>query len=305
LPSNVCTPTYFAKSAQALVAEYASVMKIEVLEEQDAKNLGMGAFLAVAKGSAEPPKFIVLHYKGAKTDEKPIVLIGKGVTFDSGGICLKPAAGMEEMKFDMLGAASVLGTLKAAALLKLSINVIGIMPVVENMPGGRATKPGDIVSTLLGKTIEIINTDAEGRLILADSLAYSERFEPTAVIDIATLTGAIIVALGTVATGLMSNNIGLTQEIELAGKQSSDYVWTLPLWEDYQEQIDSNIADMMNIGVDGGKSITAACLLERFAKKFPWAHLDIAGSGWKSGRFKTASGRPVALLVQFLLNRCI
>jgi leucyl aminopeptidase len=301
LPANICTPEYMAKQAEKLAWEVG--IDSVVLEKEAIKEEGMGALLAVAQGSEQPPRFVILEYKGAEKKQKPVVLVGKGVTFDSGGICLKPAAGMEEMKFDMAGAASVLGTLKAIALLKLPINVVGIMPLTENLPSGSAVKPGDVIKSLSGQTIEVINTDAEGRLILADALTYSERFKPDVVIDMATLTGAIIVSLGAVATGLMSNDTTLSNELEKAGAQSYDRVWPLPLWDDYQEQIESNIADISNIGIGGGKSITAACFLSRFTKKFRWAHLDIAGTAWKSGKDKTATGRPVSLLVQFLLNR--
>lgn len=301
LPANICTPHYMAEQAKALAKEVE--LDIQVLKKDAIEKEGMGALLAVAQGSEQPPHFVVLEYNGAKKGQKPVVLVGKGVTFDSGGICIKPAAGMEEMKFDMAGAASVLGTLKAIALLKLPINVVGIMPLTENLPSGSAVKPGDIIKSLSGQTIEVINTDAEGRLILADALTYSERFEPDVVIDMATLTGAIIVALGAAATGLMSNDATLSDELGIAGEQSHDRIWPLPLWDDYQEQIDSNIADISNIGIGGGKSITAACFLSRFTKKFRWAHLDIAGTAWRSGQNKTATGRPVSLLVQFLLNR--
>lgn len=267
------------------------------------KKEGMGGLLAVAQGSEEPVQFITLEYLGAEK-QKPIVLVGKGVTFDAGGICLKPALGMEEMKYDMSGAAAVLGVLKTIAQLELPIHVVGIIPLTENLPSGRAVKPGDVVKTLAGLNVEVINTDAEGRLILADALTYSERFNPAAVIDMATLTGAIIVTLGTVATGMMSNTTELALEIEKAGQESQDRVWPLPLWDDYQEQINSNVADVSNVGIGGGKSITAACFLSRFTKKLNWAHLDIAGTAWKSGPEKTATGRPVSLIVQFLLNRC-
>lgn len=301
LPANICTPHYMAEQAKALAKEVG--LDIQVLKKDAIEKEGMGALLAVAQGSEQPPHFVILEYNGAEKGQKPVVLVGKGVTFDSGGICIKPAAGMEEMKFDMAGAASVLGTLKAIALLKLPINVVGIMPLTENLPSGTAVKPGDIIKSLSGQTIEVINTDAEGRLILADALTYSERFEPDVVIDMATLTGAIIIALGAVATGLMSNDTPLSDELAKAGEQSHDRIWPLPLWDDYQEQIDSNIADISNIGIGGGKSITAACFLSRFTKKFRWAHLDIAGTAWRSGQNKTATGRPVSLLVQFLLNR--
>lgn len=302
LPANLCTPQIIAEQAKKLAKETNLI--INILEKDKIEKEGMGALLAVAQGSEEPLRFVTLEYHGASNTQKPVVLVGKGVTFDSGGICLKPAAGMEEMKFDMSGAASVMGILKAITELQLPINVVGIMPLTENLPSGTAVKPGDVIKTLSGLTVEVINTDAEGRLILADALTYSKRFNPDVVIDMATLTGAIIVALGAVATGLMSNNVKLGLEIEKAAQQSYDRVWPLPLWDDYQQQIDSNIADISNVGVGGGKSITAACFLSRFTKKLKWAHLDIAGTAWKSGQDKTATGRPVALLVQFLLNRC-
>lgn len=301
LPANLCTPRDMAEQAKKLASETG--LTINILEEAAIKKEGMGGLLAVAQGSEEPVKFITLEYRGV-TDQKPVVLVGKGVTFDSGGICLKPAAGMEEMKYDMSGAASVMGILKTVAELKLPIHVVGIMPLTENLPSGSAIKPGDVITTLSGLTVEVINTDAEGRLILADALTYSERFNPDVVIDMATLTGAIIVALGAVATGIMTNNIELALEIEKAGQYSHDRVWPLPLWDEYQEQIDSNIADISNVGIGGGKSITAACFLSRFTKKLRWVHLDIAGTAWKSGPEKTATGRPVSLIVQFLLNRC-
>lgn len=301
LPANLCTPNIMAESAKKLAHETG--LTINILDEAAIKKEGMGGLLAVAQGSEEPAKFITLEYRGA-TGQKPVVLVGKGVTFDSGGICLKPAAGMEEMKYDMSGAASVMGILKTIAELKLPIHVVGIMPLTENLPSGSAVKPGDVIKTLSGLSVEVINTDAEGRLILADALTYSKRFDPDVVIDMATLTGAIIVALGAVATGMMSNNMELALEIEKAGQQSQDRVWLLPLWDDYQQQIDSNVADISNVGIGGGKSITAACFLSRFTEKLHWAHLDIAGTAWKSGPEKTATGRPVSLVVQFLLNRC-
>lgn len=301
-PANTCTPCYMADQAKNLAEEAG--LAITILEKEDIKKEAMNALLAVAQGSEQPPRFVTLKYEGAAKAEKPVVLVGKGVTFDSGGICIKPAARMEEMKFDMAGAASVLGTLKAVAALKLPINVVGIMPLTENLPSGKAVKPGDVVTSLSGQTIEVINTDAEGRLILADALTYSKRFDPDVVIDMATLTGAIIIALGAVATGLMGNDDALADELKKAGEQTHDRVWSLPLWEEYQEQIDSNVADISNIGMGGGNSITAACFLSRFTKNFRWAHLDIAGTAWKSGKDKTATGRPVSLLVQFLLNRC-
>lgn len=301
-PANVCTPTYMMEQAKTLAKNVGLTCK--VLDQTAMRKEGMGALLAVAQGSEQPAFLVTLEYHGAEKNQKPVVLVGKGVTFDSGGICIKPSASMEEMKYDMCGAATVLGVLQAAAQMKLPLNLVGVLALTENLPSGRAVKPGDIVKSLSGQTIEIINTDAEGRLILADALTYSERFDPEVVIDIATLTGAIIVALGNVASGLMSNQAELTQALLKAGEQSGDKAWALPLWEEFQPQVDSPIADMSNIGVGGAKSITAACFLARFAKKFHWAHLDIAGTAWKNGKTQSATGRPVALLVQFLLNRC-
>lgn len=301
LPANLCTPSIMADFAKKLADDTG--LTINILDKVAIKEEGMGGLLAVAQGSEEPVKFVTLEYRGA-TEQRPVVLVGKGVTFDSGGICLKPTAGMEEMKYDMSGAASVMGILKAVTELKLPLHVVGVMPLTENLPSGTAIKPGDVIKTLAGLSVEVINTDAEGRLILADALTYSERFNPDVVIDMATLTGAIIIALGAIATGMMSNNMELALEIEKAGQQSQDRVWPLPLWEDYQQQIDSNVADISNVGVGGGKSITAACFLSRFTKKLSWAHLDIAGTAWKSEPEKTATGRPVSLIVQFLLNRC-
>jgi len=264
-------------------------------------NLGMGSLLSVSRGSREPAKLIVMNYNGA-ADARPVVLVGKGLTFDAGGISLKPSSGMDEMKYDMCGAASVFGTLAAIAELKLAINVIGVVPSSENMPDGDANKPGDVVTSMAGKTIEILNTDAEGRLILCDALTYSARFDPEVVIDIATLTGAIIVALGSQASGLMANNQPLADQLLQAGNDSYDRVWQLPIWDDYQQQLDSNFADIANIGGKEAGSVTAACFLSRFTKDFNWAHLDIAGTAWKGGKAKGATGRPVPLLVQFLLN---
>lgn len=303
-PANICTPTFLAKQAQQLAKQYKAI-KVEVLAESDMQKLGMGALLAVAQGSAEPAKLIVIHYQGQAKSKAPVALIGKGITFDTGGISLKPPAGMDEMKYDMCGAASIIGTLKAAAELDLPINVVGIIPTTENMPGGKAVKPGDVVTTMSGQTVEIMNTDAEGRLILCDALTYAEQFKPTAVIDVATLTGAVIIALGSVASGLMSNNESLAQAVQQAGAESWDRVWPLPLWEEYQELTASPVADIANLGPGiEAKSIAAGCFLAKFAKKFPWVHLDIAGTAWKSGKEKTATGRPVSLLVQYLLNIC-
>jgi len=301
LPPNVCTPTYLAEQAILLGKTYG--LKIEVLERAALEKLGMGSFLAVAQGSEEPPKLIVLqHLKGNKND-KPIVLVGKGITFDTGGISIKPGAEMDEMKYDMCGAASVLGTFKTIAEMDLPLNVIGIIPTCENMPDGRAVRPGDVVTSMSGLTIEVLNTDAEGRLILCDALTYAERFEPSAVVDIATLTGACVIALGHHATGLFSNNDDLAKELLLAGETALDRAWHMPMWDDYQPLLDSNFADMANIGGRAGGSITAACFLSRFAEKYDWAHLDIAGTAWKSGKEKGGTGRPVPLLTEFLVAR--
>ncbi len=301
LPGNVCTPAYLAEQARELAKRYR--MKAQVLERDDMEKLGMGALLSVARGSTQPPRLITLEYRAGAKDSKPVVLVGKGVTFDTGGISLKPAPEMDEMKFDMCGAASVLGTLKAIAEMKLPINVVGIIPATENMPGGRATKPGDIVTTLSGQTVEILNTDAEGRLILCDALTYAERFKPQAVVDIATLTGACVIALGHVVSGLFANDDALAKELVAAGDAAYDRVWRLPLLDDYQEQLKSNFADFANIGGRPAGAVTAACYLARFAKKFKWAHLDIAGTAWKAGKEKGATGRPVPLLMQFLIGR--
>ncbi len=263
----------------------------------------MGSFLSVARGSHQPPKFIVMQYKGGKSKAKPIVLVGKGITFDTGGISLKPAAEMDEMKYDMCGAASVLGTFKAIAQMGLPINVVGLIAATENMPGGGATKPGDVVTSLSGQTIEVLNTDAEGRLVLCDALTYAERFKPECVIDIATLTGACVVALGKIPSGLLANDDELAAEILKRGTDSGDRAWQLPLWDEYQELLKSNFADMGNIGGRYAGTITAACFLARFTKAYKWAHLDIAGTAWLSGDAKGATGRPVPLLSEFLVGR--
>jgi leucyl aminopeptidase len=301
LPGNVCTPSYLAERARELARHYR--MKIQVLERKDMAKLGMNTLLSVAAGSSQPPKLIVLEYRAGPKSGKPVVLVGKGVTFDTGGISLKPAPEMDEMKFDMSGAGSVLGTLKAVAEMKLPVNVVGIIPATENMPGGRATKPGDIVTSMSGQTVEILNTDAEGRLILCDALTYAERYKPAAVIDIATLTGACVIALGHVVSGLFANDDALAREVLAAGESIGDRAWQLPLHEDYQEQLHSNFADFANIGGRPAGAVTAACFLSRFAKKYKWAHLDVAGTAWKSGKDKGSTGRPVPLLTQFLIGR--
>ena len=302
LPGNICTPTYLAEKAQSL-GRGQRKLGVSVLSEKQMERLGMGSLLSVSRGSRQPAKLIVLHYKGGKAGAKPIALVGKGLTFDAGGISIKPAANMDEMKYDMCGGASVFGAVAACAAMALPINVVGIVPSSENLPDGDANKPGDIVTSMSGQTIEILNTDAEGRLILCDALTYTERFEPAAVIDIATLTGACIVALGDQASGLMANDQKLADEILDAGEACGDRAWQLPLWDEYQKQLDSNFADMANIGGRGAGTITAACFLSRFAKAFKWAHLDIAGTAWKSGNEKGATGRPVPLLTEFLLRR--
>ena len=301
LPPNVCTPTYLAEQAQALAKTHG--LQVQILERADMEKLGMGSLLGVSQGSLQPPKLIVLQHKKGKKNQKPVTLVGKGITFDTGGISLKPGADMDEMKYDMCGAASVLGTFKAIAEMNLSINAVGIIPTCENMPDGNAIRPGDVLTSMSGQTIEVLNTDAEGRLILCDALTYAERFEPDVVVDIATLTGACVIALGHHASGLFSNKDSLAKELLQAGENSLDRAWHMPLWNDYQNQLDSNFADMANIGGRAGGSITAACFLSRFAKKFDWAHLDIAGTAWKSGKEKGSTGRPVPLLTQFLIQR--
>jgi leucyl aminopeptidase len=301
LPGNICTPAHLAERAQALAQELG--FKCEVFERGKLEELKMGSFLSVTNGSDQPPKFIVLEYFGGPKKQKPLVLVGKGITFDSGGISLKPGTDMDQMKFDMCGAASVLGAFRAVAELKAKVNLIGLVPTCENMPNGRATKPGDVVRSMSGQTIEVLNTDAEGRLILCDALTYAERYEPAAVVDIATLTGAMVVALGHVASGLFSNSDSLGRALLNAGEDAFDRAWQLPLWDDYQEGLNSNFADFANIGGRAGGSITAACFLSRFAKKFDWAHLDIAGVAWKEGKEKGATGRPVPLLTTWVLSQ--
>ena len=300
-PANVCTPEYLAETARHMASELK--LHCEILGAREMEKQGMHALLAVAKGSRQEPRFIVLRYQGAAPKVAPLVLIGKGVTFDSGGISLKPAAKMDEMKYDMCGAAAVLGTLQATARLQLPINLVALIPASENLPGGNATRPGDIVTSLSGQSIEILNTDAEGRLLLCDALTYAERLKPDAVIDIATLTGACVVALGNLASGLFSNNNALAKELRQASESAQDRVWQLPLWEEYGESLKSNFADVANVGEREGGAITAASFLSRFSKNYPWAHLDIAGTAWKSGQRKSATGRPVALLCHLILQR--
>ena len=300
LPSNVCTPTYLAQTAQDMAKEFG--LDCEVLEESDMSALGMGSLLSVSKGSIEPPKLISLSYNG-NGNAKPIVLVGKGVTFDSGGISLKPGAGMDEMKYDMCGAASVLGTMHAVAEMKLNVNLTIVVPTVENMPAHNASKPGDVVKSMSGQTIEILNTDAEGRLILCDALTYVERFNPEVVIDTATLTGAVIVALGKHHCGVMANDQALADDLISAGKSAMDTAWQLPLDDEYDELLKSNFADMGNIGGREAGTVTAACFLARYTKDYRWAHLDIAGTAWVSGSKKGATGRPVPLLTQYILDQ--
>jgi leucyl aminopeptidase len=301
LPANVCTPRYLAERAQELGKAYPEI-KVTVLERAEIEALGMGSFLSVTSGSEEPPRFIVLEYDQSQRKQKPIVLVGKGITFDTGGISIKPAADMDQMKFDMCGAAAVLGTLRAIAELNSKLNLVGLVPTCENMPSGRATKPGDIVKSMSGQTVEILNTDAEGRLILADALTYAERYEPQAVVDVATLTGAIVIALGHVASGVFSNSDSLARALLAAGEDAYDRGWQMPLWDDYQEALASNFADFANVGGRAGGSVTAACFLSRFARKYDWAHVDIAGIAWKEGKDKGATGRPVPMLATWLLS---
>ena len=301
-PGNVCTPSHLAETALKLAAS-APQLGVEVLERETMQQLGMGSLLSVAQGSEQPPKFIVLNYNQGADDAAPVVLVGKGVTFDSGGISLKPGDKMDEMKYDMGGAAAVLGIFKAVTAMQLPINLVGLIPSVENMPSGSALKPGDIVTSMSGQTIEVLNTDAEGRLILCDALTYAERFQPATVIDMATLTGACVIALARAPSGLLGNNPELVQSILQAGMESGDRAWELPLWDDYQDLLKSNFADMANIGGREGGAITAAAFLSRFAKAYPWAHLDIAGTAWNSGDKQGATGRPVPLVMQWLMAR--
>ena len=302
LPANVCTPSFLVKEARR-IAKGNKNLRVEVLDEKDMEKLGMGAMLSVTAGTDEPAKLIIIKYSGAARSKRPVALIGKGVTFDSGGISLKPGAAMDEMKFDMCGAATVLGVINAVAAMRLSLNLVGVIPACENLPSGSATKPGDIVTSMSGQTIEVLNTDAEGRLILCDALTYVKKFEPVVVIDIATLTGACVVALGKHVTGLLSNSDGLAQALLKAGEQADDRSWRLPMGDEYMAQIKSNFADMANIGGRDAGTITAACFLSRFVDDMDWAHLDIAGTAWRSGARKGSTGRPVPLLVEYLLNR--
>ncbi|WP_336957568.1 leucyl aminopeptidase [Acinetobacter johnsonii] len=301
-PGNICFPEYLAEQALELAAQYPDLLRVNVLDEQQMADLGMHSFLAVSKGSDRPGRIITLEYQAERT-EAPVVLVGKGITFDTGGISLKPGAGMDEMKYDMCGAASVLGTLRALCESRLAIHVVGTIAAAENMPSGKATRPGDIVSTMSGQTVEILNTDAEGRLVLCDTLTYVKRFNPELVIDIATLTGACVVALGSVLTGMFTPDDKLAAELSEAGQNSFDRVWRMPVIDDYQEQLDSPFADIANIGGPKAGAVTAACFLQRFTRDYRWAHLDIAGTAWNSGANKGATGRPVPLLMQFLAHR--
>jgi len=302
LPGNLCTPTYLGERARELDTEFAAI-KTKVLSAGDMKRLGMGSLLSVAAGSNEPPKLIVMEYKGGPRSQAPTALVGKGVTFDTGGISLKPGGAMDEMKFDMCGAASVFGSMLACAKMALPLNVVGLVPATENMPSGTATKPGDIVTSMDGQTIEILNTDAEGRLILCDALTYAKQFEPDAMVDIATLTGACVVALGGPATGLFSNDQDLANDLLAAGESTGDRAWQMPIWDEYDDMLKSNFADMANIGGREAGAVTAACFLARFTKDRRWAHLDIAGSAWLKGKAKGSTGRPVRLLMEYLGTR--
>ena len=300
-PANICTPTFLAEKAKSLSDENTRI-KTTILEESEMRDLGMLSLLSVGNASEQPSKLIVMEYNGSKTMQQPIVLVGKAVTFDTGGISLKPGRGMDEMKFDMCGGASVLGVMSALSEAALDINVVGLIPAVENMPSGNATKPGDVIKSMSGITIEILNTDAEGRLILCDALTYANRFKPKYVVDIATLTGAVIGALGKFTTGMLSNSEELAEILVNCGNSSGDRVWQLPLWKEYDEQLKSNFADLANIGGEAG-TITAGCFLSRFTKDYKWAHLDIAGTAWISGKNKGATGRPVPLLMEFLRSQ--
>lgn len=302
MPPNICNPWYLNDQASTLATQFSS-LSLQTVDEKEMAELGMNSYLAVSRGSHNEAVMSILTHQGGADGEAPLVLVGKGLTFDSGGISLKPGDKMDEMKYDMCGAATVLGVMKTVAMLNLPINVIGVIAGCENMPDANAYRPGDVLTTMSGQTVEVLNTDAEGRLVLCDALTYVERYEPAAVVDIATLTGACIMALGHVATGVMSTHNPLAQDLLSAAEQSSDKAWRLPLWDDYQEQLASPFADMANIGGRAAGTITAGCFLSRFTKKYQWAHLDIAGTAWNSGANKGATGRPVSMLAQFLLNR--
>ncbi|GGE71563.1 cytosol aminopeptidase [Streptosporangium jomthongense] len=301
MPPNICHPVWLAEQATEMAARHDCI-KTEILDEKQMQELGMNTILAVGKGSTQPPRLIVMEYRGGNAKDKPHVLVGKGITFDTGGISLKPGESMDEMKYDMGGSAAVFGAMQVLAETKPKINVVAVIAAAENMPDGGASRPGDIVTTLSGQTVEILNTDAEGRLVLCDALTYVKKYDPAAVIDLATLTGACIIALGHHATGLLANNDELANELLAAGERASDKAWRLPLWEEYQSQLDSNFADMANIGGRPAGTITAACFLSRFTKDYRWAHLDIAGTAWHSGKAKGSSGRPVPLLVDYLMS---
>ena len=301
-PANICTPTHLAEQARAMARRHAR-LRCRVLDEKQMLALGMHSLLSVTAGTREPARLIVLEYRGGTKDERPYALVGKGITFDSGGISLKPGAGMDEMKFDMCGAASVLGAMQALAETAPAMNVVAVVAACENMPSGTATRPGDVVKSMAGITIEILNTDAEGRLILCDAITYVKRFKPRSIVDIATLTGACVVALGKHATGLFSNDDALAAELLAAGNEAHDRAWQMPVWDDYQEQLKSNFADVANIGGPNAGSVTAACFLSRFATGEKWAHLDIAGTAWEQGAAKGATGRPVGLLLRYLLSK--
>ena len=301
MPPNICTPRYLAEQSQQLADNYDNVT-LRTVEPAEMAELGMNAYLAVGRGSENEPVLSLLEYQGGKPDQAPLVLVGKGLTFDSGGISIKPAAAMDEMKYDMGGAASVLGVMQALAELQLPINVVGAIAGCENMPDGKAYRPGDVL-TMSGQTVEVLNTDAEGRLVLCDTLTYVERYNPELVVDIATLTGACVIALGAHASGLLSSHNPLAHELLNASEQSGDRAWRLPLWDEYQDQLDSPFADMSNLGGREAGTITAACFLSRFTRKYNWAHLDIAGTAWRGGKKKGSTGRPVPMLTQFLINR--
>lgn len=302
MPPNICTPRYLAEQSQQLADNYDNVT-LRTVEPAEMAELGMNAYLAVGRGSENEPVLSLLEYQGGKPDQAPLVLVGKGLTFDSGGISIKPAAAMDEMKYDMGGAASVLGVMQALAELQLPINVVGAIAGCENMPDGKAYRPGDVLTTMSGQTVEVLNTDAEGRLVLCDTLTYVERYNPELVVDIATLTGACVIALGAHASGLLSSHNPLAHELLNASEQSGDRAWRLPLWDEYQDQLDSPFADMSNLGGREAGTITAACFLSRFTRKYNWAHLDIAGTAWRGGKKKGSTGRPVPMLTQFLINR--
>jgi leucyl aminopeptidase len=303
LPANICTPTYLAEQARALGRQHG--FDVQILDQEAIEELGMNAFLAVAGGSRQPPKLIVMEYRAGASDAEPIVIVGKGITFDTGGLSIKSASDMEQMKFDMCGAASVFGVLRASALMKIPLNVVGIIPATENMPDGNAIRPGDVVKTMSGQTVEILDTDSEGRLVLCDALTYAARYNPAVLIDVATLTGAIVRALGEIASGVFSNSDALVREVVEAGDNAWDRAWHMPLWHEYQDTFKSSIADFANVGPRGDCAITAACFLSRFTQRYPWVHLDIAGTATKSGDDKGATGRPVPLLMHFLMGRAI